>query len=118
LLAHLVGWDYANIESVKEIRSGNKPGVFDYWNPNWSSFNARLVREHKRDNWNEMLMTLEMSHEKLIKTLKRIPAKDFEKDFGVRSPRGRNITIGEHLEAEIDDEKEHYAQMQQWLKRE
>jgi hypothetical protein len=115
LLAHLVGWDYANIDSVNDIRAGKSPRVFQHWNPDWRSFNAKLVKEYKRADRDEMFRTLRVSHRALIKCLKQVPAGDFEKDFGVRSPRGRIITIAEHLQSEIDDEVKHYSQLQDWL---
>lgn len=51
LLAHLQGWDVANKQSVKEIRSGKTPGVFKHWNPDWATYNAQLVAEYKNPNW-------------------------------------------------------------------
>jgi hypothetical protein len=117
LLAHLVGWDYANIDSVRDIRARRVPRVFKFWNPDWGSFNAKLVRENKREDWNEMLKAIRGSHAKLIAFLKEVPAGDFNKDFGIRSPRGRTITVAEHLQAEIEDETTHLKQMRDWLKR-
>lgn len=116
LLAHLIGWDYANIDSVNDIRAGKSPRVFQSWNPDWRAFNARLVKQYKRADWNEMLKAIHSSHRDLIKFLKTVPADELEKDFGVRSPRGRNITIAHHLQAEIDDEQMHYQQIRDWLK--
>jgi hypothetical protein len=117
LLAHLVGWDFTNTDSVKEIRQGKVPTVFKHWNPDWQAFNAQLVKQYKRADWNEMLAAIRASHRALIEFLEKIPTEDFEKDFGVRSPRGRNITIAYHLQAEIDDEQTHYQQMMDWLRR-
>ncbi len=113
LLAHLVGWDYTNIESVKEIRAGKSPSCFTHWNPNWAAYNARLVKEHKKDNTTELLAALDKSHHELIHYLKGLPTDDFERDFDVRSPRGRNVTVAYHLQAEIDDEREHYEQIKE-----
>lgn len=117
LLAHLVGWDYANIDSVNDIRAGKPPRVFQLWNPDWRSFNAKLVKQHKRADRDEMLETMQVAHRALIELLEKVPAGDFERDFGVRSPRGRIITIAEHLQAEIEDEQKHHAQLQDWLNR-
>lgn len=115
LLAHLVGWDYANIDSVNDIRAGQSPRVFQYWNPDWRSFNAKLVKQYKHADWREMRKAIRLSHRALIVMLEKVPAGDFEKDFGVRSPRGRTITIAGHLQAEIDDEQKHCLQLQDWL---
>jgi hypothetical protein len=43
LLTHLVGWDYTNIEAVKDIRSRQPPRVFEQWDPDWEKYNADLV---------------------------------------------------------------------------
>lgn len=114
LLVHLVGWDYANLDSLKDIRAGKSPRVFEHWNPDWRAFNAQLVKQYKRASWDEMLAALESSHRALLEFLENIPAEEFEKDFGVRSPRGRKITIAYHLQAEIDDERVHFRQIAAW----
>lgn len=116
LLAHLVGWDYTNLNSVKEIREGKTPRVFEHWNPDWAAFNARLVKQYKQDDWSTLLDAVDESHHALRTLLERTPDEEFEKDFGARSPRGRVITIAEHLQAEIDDEQTHYNQIAAWLK--
>ncbi len=114
LLAHLVGWDYANIEGVKEIIAGKTPSFFAHWNPDWSAYNARLVKEYKKDDYAELLQSLETSHEALINFLRLLPEEEFEKDHGVRSPGGRPVTVANTLQAEIDDEREHYEQIANW----
>lgn len=116
LLAHLGGWDFANIDSVNDIRAGRAPRVFQHYDEDWASFNAQLVKQHKLEDWNELLAAVQDSHQALVNFLKQLPPGDFEKDFGIRSPRGRNITIAVHLQAEIDDEQTHYQQMIDWLK--
>lgn len=117
LLAHLAGWDYSNIQSVQEIRTGKNPGVFQQWNPDWAAYNAQLVKQYKRADWKKMLQALKSSHRELIELLETVPAEDFEHDFGVRSPRGRTITIARHLQAEIEDEQKHRQQILDWLAR-
>ena len=117
LVAHLVGWDFANMDSVEDLRAGKSPRVYVYWTPNWVAFNARLVKHYKRDKWLETMQDARDSHAKLIAYLKQVPAADFERDFGVRSPGGRKITIAYHLQAEIDDEVKHLKQIQAWLSR-
>ena len=44
LLAHLVGWDYTNIESIEDIRSGESLRIFERYDPDWAQYNADLVR--------------------------------------------------------------------------
>jgi hypothetical protein len=116
LLAHLVGWDYANIDAVKDIRAGKPPRVLEQWDPNWVKYNAELVRQYKRDNWVELLDSIQQSHHALIEIVRAIPAEDVEKYFGIRSPSGTNVTVELFLQFEIEDEGRHYQQIRDWLK--
>lgn len=115
LLAHLVGWDYANIEAIKDIRLGNPPRVYKHWDPDWTKYNAELVRRHKREHMDELLDSIQQSHNSLIKMVQAVPDEDIEKDFGIRSTNGTNITVAWFIQFEIDDEGRHYRQIRDWL---
>ena len=110
LLAHLIGWLEANREAVKAIRSGELPEFYAYKDRDWQTYNARLVREYKRDSLAEMMSTLQVAHQKLIAAVESIPAEELQEDMGVRF-RGYKVTITRLLEAELKDEKEHYNQI-------
>jgi hypothetical protein len=86
LLAHLVGWDVTN--------------------------NARLVKKHKRGSFAEMVASVGRSHRKPIGFLETIPAAEFGKDRGLRSPGGAKVILARLLQAEIDDEKVHARQIE------
>lgn len=116
LLAHLEGWDYANADAVFDIRSGQNPRLFKHWNPDWTQFNARLVRQYKLEDWDEFIATLDESHAALMRLLNSVPPEEYQKDFGARNSRGRIVTIAVHLQAEIEDENEHYQQLEEWSK--
>jgi hypothetical protein len=58
----------------------------------------------------ELLSTLQVSHQKLIDTIQIIPVEEFEQDYGVRF-NGYKVTIARLLQAELKDEKVHYAQV-------
>ena len=115
LLAHLIGWDYANIQAIHDIRGGALPRVLQHWTPDWKVFNDRLVKEYRRDSWEELMASLTWSEADLMRVLNALPEEDFQFDFGVRNARGRTITIAHHLQGEIDDEKEHYEQISRWI---
>jgi hypothetical protein len=115
LLAHLIGWDFTNIEAVTDIRAGQPPRVFQHWDPEWAAYNAELVRKYKHDNFSELLASVQESHAALIEFVRTVPAEDIEQDYGIRSPRGRNITVAWFLGFEIEDEGRHYQQIQEWL---
>jgi hypothetical protein len=115
LLAHLAGWDFTNIEAVTDIRAGQPPRVFQHWDPEWAVYNAELVRKYKHDNFIELLDSIQQSHAALIEFVQAVPDEDIEKDYGIRSPGGRNITVEWFLQFEIEDEGRHYQQIQEWL---
>lgn len=113
LLAHLVGWDFTNLEAAKEILVGKTPNFYSHHDSDWKTYNARLVAEYKRDDFADLLSSVEDSHQKLIDFLKTIPAEEFDKDRGVRFG-GYKVTIARLLQVEIDDEKTHLTQVEEF----
>ena len=110
LLAHLVGWDYANIEATKSILSGELPEFYSHHDRDWASYNAFLVERHKIEDYAELLRSVEASHRALVDLLATVPADEFEKDRGLRYKRYK-VTIARLLQAEAEDEEEHYRQI-------
>lgn len=113
LLAHLVGWDFANLEAARRVLAGELPSFYSYRDRDWKSYNARLVAQYGRNDFAELLLQVEESHHKLIEFLKTIPAAEFNKDRGVRF-KGYKVTIARLLQAEIDDEKTHHTQVKEF----
>lgn len=116
LLAHLVGWDFTNLEAAKAILAGQTPDFYSYHDRDWKTYNARLVAEYKRDDFADLLSSVEDSHQTLIDFLKTIPAEEFDKDRGVRF-KGYKVTIARLLQVEIDDEKTHHRQIEEFRDR-
>jgi len=114
LLAHLAGWDHANLLAVQEILAGQIPSFYEYYDHDWRSYNARLVDKYKRDNINELIQLVEDSHEVLIECLKGLPAEEYQKDRGLRV-KGYKIIISHLLQVEIKDENEHLIQIEIFL---
>jgi hypothetical protein len=110
LLAHLAGWDDTNLESVKSVLHGKVPSFYEYYDHDWQTYNAILVKKYKKDSFQELFATIKDSQEKLIEYLQTIPAENFNNDFGVRF-RGYKVTIQRLLEAEAKDEQIHYKQI-------
>jgi hypothetical protein len=102
LLAHLIGWDYTNLQAVQEIRAGRRPGFFEHYDRDWKSYNARLVAEYKRDDFGELVAAVEQSHRALIDYLQAVPADEYLK----------RKKIGTLLRAETTDEEEHHRQVE------
>lgn len=113
LLAHLVGWDSTNIAAAKAVLAGQLPDFYAYYDRDWQTYNAHLVAEYKRDNFADLLSSLEGSTQKLVEFLKTVPAEEFDKDTGVRAGRYK-VTIASLLQVEINDEKTHYTQVKEF----
>jgi len=116
LLAHLIGWDYTNLVAAKDILAGKLPEFYSEYDHDWKSYNERLIGKYKRDNFEELLNSIQNSHQKLIDYLKTIPAEDLDKDTGVRCQRHK-ITINGLLRVEINDEKIHHQQIENFRRR-
>ena len=115
ILAHLIGWDYWNLKAAKEILAGKLPSFYSYYDPDWTSFNAQLVKKYKKENFEKLLSSLRESHQKLINLLRTIPAEEFNEERGLRW-KNNKVTIADELQPEIDDEKVHYQQIQSFKK--
>ena len=110
LLAHLVGWDLANMAAAREVLAGQLPAFYAYHDRDWQTYNARLVAQHKRAGWADMVAAVEESHRALVERVRTIPAEELDRDRGVRF-RGWKVTIARLLQAEAGDEKQHAAQI-------
>jgi len=112
LIAHLIGWDYANLAAAKNIQAGKLPEFYAHYDKDWKTFNAESVAKYKRDDFEALLALSRDSQGQLIAYLESLPAEAFEKDFGVRTKRNYKVTIARLLQAELEDEKEHLQQLQ------
>jgi uncharacterized damage-inducible protein DinB len=113
LLAHLIGWDYTNMEAVKSILEGELPEFYAHQDRDWQSYNSMLVERHKREDFAELLYAVEASQRALMIFLEAVPAEEFDKDHAVRFKRYK-VTIAHLLEAEAEDEEEHYKQIKEF----
>lgn len=115
LLAHLIGWDLANTEAVQAILDGRLPAFYDHHDREWKTFNAQLVAEHRKDNWAELLASVQASHRDLLDLVETIPAGDLTRDTSVRF-RGYRVTVAGTLESELKDERVHLAQIEEFAR--
>jgi len=106
LLAHLVGWDYANLEAAQAILAGRRPAFWAQRDRDWQTFNARLVAEYRREDPAELLALLHDSHRQLLAFVETFPAEEFFQLHG----RDRLSTI---LRAEARDEQKHAQQIRE-----
>jgi len=110
LLAHLIGWDHANIEAFRELLEGRLPSFYAYHDHDWQSFNAILVTEYGRDEFGALIRASEEALRTLVDFVSTIPAVDVVKDRGVRF-RGRKVTIERLLAADARDVTDHAKQL-------
>jgi hypothetical protein len=115
ILAHLVGWDYTNIEASREILRGEMPAFYDKYDKDWKSYNAGLVSEYKRGSLDAMLASVTKSHSDLLRFIGDLPSEQIFKDHGVR--RGRyKVIISRLMEADIMDVNEHLRQIRAFVR--
>lgn len=110
LVAHLVGWDYTNLDAARCVLAARLPSFYAYRDHDWQTYNAMLVAEYRRASLAESLALARDSQLRLLEFLKTVPAELFRKDLGIRF-RGFKVTIERLLEAEIEDEGVHGAQV-------
>jgi hypothetical protein len=106
LLAHLIGWDFTNMQAVQEILSGQRPTFFQYFDKDWQSYNARLVADYRKEPFDALLADAENSHRQLVTFLQSLSASELVN--GKSSPeQGRTVTIRTLLRSEAADERKH-----------
>ena len=111
IVAHLIGWDHANMEAIEAIRVGRLPEFYAAYDAGWRTFNAGLVRQHKQAALAATLTAAQASHRALLDRLTALPSGDVDRDYGVRSPGRRRVTVGMLLSAEAHDERRHAGQL-------
>ena len=114
IVAHLVGWDYANLAALEAIRAGRLPTFYDHYDRDWRTFNAGLVAQHKQKMLEETVALAEESQQTLLTALAALPAEDVSRDYGVRSPGRRRVTIAMLLGVEARDERKHAGQVREF----
>ncbi len=114
IVAHLVGWDYANQEAIEAIRAGQLPAFYEHYDRDWRTFNAGLVAEHRQRTLEETVALANTSHQALLTALAAVPAEDVTRDYGVRSSGRRRVTIAMVLGVEARDEHKHAGQIREF----
>lgn len=110
LLAHLIGWDEANLHAIKSVLNGQLSSFYEHHDRDWQTYNAILVQKYKKGSFKELLAATKDSQKQLVEFLQTVPPENFNKDFGVRF-RGYKVIIRRLLEAEIGDEQTHLQQL-------
>lgn len=106
LVAHLIGWDEANIAAIAELARGVQPGFYAHHGPDWADYNATLVARYRRNELVELIAAARASQARLLAAAGALPPGDFDRDYGGRF-KGWKVTIARLLRAEQRDEAEH-----------
>jgi hypothetical protein len=110
LLAHLIGWDWTNLQAVREILAGQYPSFFQKYDKDWQSYNRELVERYRKEDWAELLIAALGSHRELISTLQALSADELV-NGKARKETGRTVTIRNLLLSEAKDEATHTQQV-------
>lgn len=110
LVAHLCGWDEANLEAVEAVLSGKLPDFYCCYNRDWRIFNAHLISRYNQGDFTVLIRNAREANQRLIERLKRVPADQFDRDCGLRF-KGWIVTIARLMRAETKDEQEHRRQV-------
>ncbi len=110
LLAHLIGWDYTNLQAIEDVLAGRLPRFYEHHDHDWRAYNAQLVRTYGHEDWQELVESAADSHRQLLAAVRALPAEELGRDRGIRF-RGWKVTIARLLQAEAEDEATHAAQV-------
>ena len=106
---------YQSGGGARELLEGRLPSFYSRFDRDWQSYNASLVAIYRQDDFSALLDEAEASGRELLAFLAEVPAEKFTGDLGVRSPRGRCVTIDMLVRAEATDELKHAAQLRAFL---
>jgi hypothetical protein len=115
LLAHLAGWDYANLQAAHDILDGLLPEFYEQHDRDWQTYNAALVTKYKQPGLKGQIELVRQAQKQLMDELQTISAEDLKRDTGVRA-RGIKVTIARLLQAELEDETTHFEQIYEYRK--
>ena len=111
LVAHLVGWDLTNLAAIREILDGEYPSFFQFYDKDWRSYNASLVKQYKIEPFPDLIAEVQDSHHQLVTFLEALPPEQVI-NGKARSLSGRTMSIRSLLRFEVRDEQEHTRQVQ------
>jgi hypothetical protein len=110
LLAHLIGWDYTNLNAVEEFKAGRVPDFYSQYDPGWASFNQQLIDRYGAGDWEALLGALQRSQEAVVGMLRLLTPEEMTQEL-TGPGRHRPVSISSILRAAIVDEREHARQI-------
>jgi hypothetical protein len=114
LLAHLAGWDYANVKAVADLRAGRMPAFYEEYDPGWASYNQKLVERYATEAWEGLLSLLQESQAAFLDAVSGLSEEEMA---AARGPawRGHDISLHSVLRAAVRDEREHSQQIRSFV---
>ena len=114
VLAHLVGWDYTNINAIEELKAGTMPAFYRHYDPGWASYNRQLIDRYGSGDWQALRASIEQSQAAVVAMLRLLTPEELARE--VSEPgRGRPVSLGGILHAAISDERQHLMQISAFL---
>jgi len=110
VIAHLIGWDRTNINTVDDLLAGRLPPFYDRYEPNWVGYNDELVAKHGDEDWDALMQELSESQTAALLKLRSLSAKQLTQPGPVW--RTRPVTIAGVLRFATKDEYEHLGQIE------
>jgi hypothetical protein len=114
LLAHLVGWDYTNVNAIEELKAGTIPAFYAQYDPGWAAYNQQLVDRYGAEDWQVLRGSLQESQEAIVAMLRLLTPEELTMELS-HPDRGRPLTIAAILHAAVRDEREHLAQLRAFV---
>jgi hypothetical protein len=73
VLAHMIGWDVTNLDAMKSVQVGQVPAFYEHKDRDWQTYNAMLVKKHKKGSTENLLVSMKTSQDILMKFLQAVP---------------------------------------------
>lgn len=118
VLAHLVGWDYTNVNAIESLKHGDVPDFYREYDPGWAAYNRQLIDRYGASDWDELRAELIQSQAAITRILRLLTPEDLERELSRPQrprPLRRPVTIAGILRAAIRDEREHTRQIRDFV---
>jgi hypothetical protein len=111
VLAHLVGWDYTNVNAIEELKSGATPAFYSDYDPGWTSYNRQLIDRYGADDWQTLRAAIDQSQAAVVQMLRLLTPEELAQELSDPGRPRRPASIAAILRAAIRDEREHLQQI-------
>ena len=115
LLAHLVGWDYTNVNAIEELKAGTIPAFYAHYDPGWVSYNQQLIDRYGAEAWDELRGSLRQSQEAVVGMLRLLTPEELTRALSDAGRWRRPVSIAGIVRAAIRDEREHLQQIRAFV---